>query len=90
MQFVKTLREDLLRRDFTMNALAMTREGEIIDLFGGEKDLNNRVIRAVGNPAERFHEDALRMLRAIRFSSVLDFDIEKGTRQAIHDVCTSN
>ena len=83
VHFVKTLREDLLRRDFTINALAMTKNGHIIDLFGGEKDLNDRVIRAVGNPAERFHEDALRMLRAIRFSSVLDFDIEAGTLQAI-------
>ena len=85
VHFVKTLREDLLRRDFTINALAMTKSGQIIDLFGGEKDLNDRVIRAVGNPAERFHEDALRMLRAVRFSSVLDFDIEPGTLQAIHD-----
>ena len=85
VHFVKTLREDLLRRDFTINALAMTKSGQIIDLFGGEKDLNDRVIRAVGNPAERFHEDALRMLRAVRFSSVLDFDIEADTLQAIHD-----
>ena len=85
VHFVKTLREDLLRRDFTINALAMTKNGQIIDLFDGEKDLNERVIRAVGNPAERFHEDALRMLRAVRFSSVLDFDIEPGTLQAIHD-----
>lgn len=85
VHFVKTLREDLLRRDFTINALAMTKDGQIIDLFGGEKDLNDRVIRAVGNPVERFHEDALRMLRAVRFSSVLDFDIELGTLQAIQD-----
>ena len=85
VHFVKTLREDLLRRDFTINALAMTKSGQIIDLFGGEIDLNERIIRAVGNPIERFHEDALRMLRAIRFSAVLDFDIEAGTLQAIHD-----
>ena len=85
VHFVKTLREDLLRRDFTINALAMTKSGKIIDLFSGEKDLHERVIRAVGNPTERFHEDALRMLRAVRFSSVLDFDIEVGTLQAIHD-----
>ncbi|WP_210469172.1 CCA tRNA nucleotidyltransferase [Sporosarcina sp. 6E9] len=85
VHFVKTLREDLLRRDFTINALAMTKCGQIIDLFEGEKDLKERIIRAVGNPTERFHEDALRMLRAVRFSSVLDFDIEAGTLQAIHD-----
>ena len=85
VHFVKTLREDLLRRDFTMNALAMTKNGKLIDLFNGEKDLAEKVIRAVGNPIERFHEDALRMLRAVRFSSVLDFDIEPGTLQAIRD-----
>jgi tRNA nucleotidyltransferase (CCA-adding enzyme) len=85
VHFVKTLREDLLRRDFTINALAMTKSGQIIDMFEGEKDLKERVIRAVGNPTERFHEDALRMLRAVRFSSVLDFDIEADTLQAIHD-----
>ncbi|WP_172369381.1 CCA tRNA nucleotidyltransferase [Sporosarcina jiandibaonis] len=84
VHFVKTLRDDLLRRDFTINALAMTKNGKIIDLFNGETDLKERLIRAVGNPTERFHEDALRMLRAVRFSSVLDFDIEAGTLLAIH------
>lgn len=85
VSFVKTLREDLLRRDFTMNALALTKDGELIDLFGGRTDLENRLIRAVGTAKDRFREDALRMLRAIRFSSVLDFDIEKDTLQAIND-----
>lgn len=81
--FVKSFKEDLLRRDFTMNALAMTREGNLIDLFGGKQDLQNCLIRAVGDPVDRFNEDALRMLRAIRFSSVLDFKIEERTLQAI-------
>ena len=84
VMFVKSLQEDLLRRDFTMNALAMTRKGDIIDPFGGRQDLKKQIIRAVGNPLHRFNEDALRMLRAIRFSSVLDFEIEKETSEAIH------
>lgn len=85
VHFVKSLREDLLRRDFTMNALAMTREGKLIDLFGGIEDMEAHLIRAVGNPLERFQEDALRMLRAIRFSSALDFDIEADTLLAIQE-----
>lgn len=85
VQFVKSLREDLLRRDFTMNALAMTRNRELIDPFGGKHDIEKRLIRAVGNPADRFNEDALRMLRAIRFTSVLGFEIEKETFQAISE-----
>lgn len=83
VQFVKSLREDLLRRDFTMNALALRKDGEVIDLFGGISDMENKIIRAVGNPTDRFLEDALRMIRAIRFSSVLDFDIEINTLEAI-------
>ena len=58
VHFVKSLREDLRRRDFTMNALAMTKEGELIDLFGGKRDLADQLIRAVGNAADRFNEDA--------------------------------
>lgn len=81
--FVKSLKEDLLRRDFTINALAMTYAGEIIDLFGGQSDMASKVIRAVGEPVERFHEDALRMVRAVRFSSALDFSIEQATLKAI-------
>lgn len=83
VHFVKSLRDDLLRRDFTMNALAMTKDGHLIDLFGGQLDLANGVIRAVGNAAERFAEDALRMLRAIRFTAVLGFGIETETFEAI-------
>lgn len=83
VMFVKSLREDLQRRDFTMNALALTLSGDLIDPFGGRIDLNDQLIRAVGNPDERFNEDALRMLRAVRFSSVLGFEIEKHTVMAI-------
>ena len=83
--FVKSLEEDLRRRDFTMNALAMTKDGELIDPFDGRRDLDKHLIRSVGNPADRFKEDALRMLRAIRFSSVLNFTIEKETFLAICD-----
>ncbi|MCZ2259444.1 CCA tRNA nucleotidyltransferase [Sporosarcina sp. G11-34] len=83
VQFVKSLHEDLLRRDFTMNAIALTKEGQLVDPFGGREDMENHCIRAVGNPADRFKEDALRMLRAIRFSSVLNFTIEKETLLAI-------
>ncbi len=86
--FVRNLREDLLRRDFTINAFALTLNGELIDLFDGKKDLSNKVIRAVGNPTERFKEDALRMVRAVRFSSTLDFTIETKTKTAIVENAT--
>lgn len=84
VKFVKNLEEDLKRRDFTINALAADLfTGEIIDLHNGIEDLKNKKIRAIGNPVERFSEDALRMLRACRFSSKLDFEIEKETLDAI-------
>ncbi|MGL4696273.1 CCA tRNA nucleotidyltransferase [Enterococcus larvae] len=82
--FVRSLEEDLKRRDFTINALALEKNGTIIDLFDGLADLKNGVIRAVGDPKERFHEDALRMMRGLRFASQLDFDIEKETMGAIY------
>ncbi|CAM3055944.1 CCA tRNA nucleotidyltransferase [Filibacter tadaridae] len=85
VQFVKSLKEDLIRRDFTMNALAMTRDGKLIDLFDGVEDMNRQLIRAVGNASDRFKEDALRMIRAIRFTSVLGYDIEDATCKAITD-----
>ncbi len=84
--FTVSLREDLARRDFTMNAIAMDLNGNIYDPFGGEDDIRNGIIRCVGNPTERFTEDALRILRAIRFSSVLGFDIEEKTAEAIHSL----
>ena len=85
VEFVKSLHEDLKRRDFTINAMAMTEQMEIIDPFGGRDDLKAGIIRAVGVPEERFSEDALRMLRAIRFSGQLNFQIDLATKQAISD-----
>ncbi|MEZ0482805.1 CCA tRNA nucleotidyltransferase [Planococcus sp. SSTMD024] len=83
VEFVNSLHEDLKRRDFTINAMAMTEQMEIIDPFGGKDDLKAGIIRAVGIPEERFAEDALRMLRAIRFSGQLNFQIDAATKQAI-------
>ncbi len=81
--FVRSLEEDMKRRDFTMNAMALTQDEEIIDLFGGKEDIQNGIIRTVGDPNHRFAEDALRMLRAIRFSSQLNFQLEEKTSEAI-------
>ncbi|MBQ3668449.1 MAG: HD domain-containing protein, partial [Clostridia bacterium] len=77
--FVSELKEDLARRDFTVNAMATKDGREIIDLFGGRDDLEKGVIRCVGEAAQRFREDALRILRALRFASVYDFEIEEST-----------
>lgn len=85
VQFVTDITEDLARRDFTINAMAMNRADELIDPFGGKVDLENRVIRAVGDPVTRFREDALRLLRAARFSAQLGFEIEGQTRQAMRE-----
>jgi poly(A) polymerase len=79
-----TLEDDLARRDFTINAMARDlTTGAVIDPFGGRRDLEARLIRAVGDPAERFAEDPLRLLRAIRFAAQLGFSIESGTRDAV-------
>jgi len=75
VEFIDRIDEDLERRDFTINALAMDKNGAIIDLFNGRKDLENKVIRTVGNGLERFAEDPLRIIRAVRFSSQLGFTI---------------
>ncbi|WP_125566209.1 CCA tRNA nucleotidyltransferase [Companilactobacillus insicii] len=83
--FVRSLKDDLKRRDFTINALAVDRNGNVIDKFDGLGDLNKRVIRAVGKAEERFHEDALRMMRAVRFQSQLNFKVEEETAVAIKD-----
>ncbi|MBQ8380589.1 MAG: CCA tRNA nucleotidyltransferase [Clostridia bacterium] len=80
--FTKRIEDDLARRDFTVNAMAYNYTHGIVDVFSGMDDLRRRVIRAVGDPKQRFSEDALRILRAIRFSSVLDFDIEEKTAAA--------
>ena len=80
--FVKDIKEDLSRRDFTMNAIACSLNGEITDPFGGQTDIKNKVIKTVGDPYKRFSEDALRILRLFRFSSALDFLPEKNTLNA--------
>ncbi|MBQ7301846.1 MAG: hypothetical protein IJW77_18610 [Clostridia bacterium] len=82
--FTPSLREDCLRRDFTVNAMAYHPSRGLSDFFGGADDLRARLLRCVGDARERFDEDALRMMRALRFSSVLDFDIEPETAAAIH------
>ena len=83
VEFSKSLEEDLKRRDFTINAMAYSHKEGLIDLFGGINDINTKTISCVGEALERFNEDALRMLRAIRFAAVLEFDIEKKTLLAI-------
>ncbi|XUB36933.1 tRNA nucleotidyltransferase (CCA-adding enzyme) [Enterococcus sp. DIV0876] len=85
VDFVRSLQEDLKRRDFTINALALQKDGQIIDLFDGLADIDNQVLRAVGNPQERFHEDALRMMRGLRFVSQLGFELEAQTCLAIQE-----
>ncbi len=83
--FKATIEDDVRRRDFTVNAMYMDRHGVIHDPVGGQEDCDKRLIRAVGNAGERFGEDALRILRAIRFSSRLGFDIEPGTLRAMEE-----
>ncbi len=85
VQFVRSLKEDLKRRDFTMNAIAMRRDGSFVDFYGGRQDIEAGVIRAVGDAQKRFSEDALRMLRAVRFSAQLGFLIESETLKAMQD-----
>lgn len=83
VEFAETLEEDLSRRDFTMNALALDVNNELIDPFSGKSDIEKKIIRAVGDPLERFDEDALRMMRAVRFSAELHFAVEEKTFNAI-------
>ncbi|MGA2417737.1 MAG: HD domain-containing protein [Candidatus Staskawiczbacteria bacterium] len=87
VKYAKKLEDDLSRRDFTINAMAMDEKKKVIDLFGGQNDLKNKIIRTVGNPEERFNEDALRMLRAVRLATTLGFKIEKETADAIKKNC---
>ena len=86
VRFVRSLAEDLARRDFTINAMAYNEQEGIVDLFGGMDDIRSGIIRCVGNPADRFAEDALRMLRAVRFSAQLGYDIDKDTAAAIEEL----
>lgn len=81
--FIDDLKEDLTRRDFTINAMAYSEENGIIDFFGGKEDLRRKIIRCVGDPMQRFEEDGLRILRAIRFAAQLEFQIEDNTRSAL-------
>ena len=87
VKFAKTVEEDLSHRDFTVNALALGvvewMAGEIIDPFLGQKDLQDKILRAVGEPEKRFQEDALRLIRAVRFAAEFDFEIEKETGKAL-------
>lgn len=83
VEYTTSLLEDLKRRDFTINAMAYSRGSGIVDEFGGMEDLERHVIRCVGNPLDRFTEDALRILRALRFSAQLGFQIEEKTKSAV-------
>lgn len=84
VDFAKTVEDDLSRRDFTVNAMAYNERRGIVDLFGGKQDLDRKIIRCVGEPEKRFSEDALRIMRAFRFSSQLDFEIHPDTLNAAH------
>ena len=86
VSFIRNLTEDLQRRDFTMNAIAMDKDGNLIDPFHGELSIKNKVIQTVGKAADRFQEDALRMMRAVRFVSQLSFRIEEETLNALIDL----
>ena len=86
VRFTSRLEEDLQRRDFTINAMAYNDEVRLVDVFGGMKDLNHHLIRCVGDPRERFSEDALRILRAVRFSAQLNFPIETETADAVREL----
>lgn len=84
VKFAQTIEEDLARRDLTINAMALDSAGHMVDPFDGAGDLKRRLVRCVGDARERFREDALRILRAMRFASVLDFSVEDATSRAIH------
>lgn len=83
VEFTSAIREDCARRDFTINAFCYNPETGILDFFNGKEDLKNRVIRCIGNPHRRFEEDALRLLRAVRFAAQLNFHIEEETSKAL-------
>lgn len=85
VEYINNLFEDIKRRDFTINALCMDKNDNIIDLLHSTEDLNNKIIRSIGDANEKFNQDPLRMLRAIRFASILNFKIEKETYKAIEN-----
>ena len=89
VHFTTSLEEDLRRRDFTINAMAYNDEVRLVDIFGGMQDLNRHLIRCVGDPKERFSEDALRILRAVRFSAQLNFPVEPETAEAARELAPS-
>ena len=89
VRFTDNLKEDLKRRDFTINAMAYNDEVRLVDAFGGMQDLNHHLIRCVGDPQERFSEDALRILRAVRFSAQLNFPVEEKTAEAVKALAPS-
>ena len=84
VQYIDNLYDDLTRRDFTINTLCMDENGEILDYLGGREDLNHRIIRTVGNSNDRFQEDSLRILRAVRFATILDFKLDEEVKSAIN------
>lgn len=84
VEFSSKIADDLSRRDFTVNAIACDKNGNTVDPFFGKEDIERKIIKCVGEPDRRFNEDALRILRALRFSSVLDFDIENDTAKSLH------
>ena len=83
IEYIDDLYQDLLRRDFTINTLCMNKDGEIIDFLGGRSEIDSRVVKTVGDAKTRFEEDSLRILRAVRFATLLDFELDKETREAI-------
>lgn len=83
VSFTRSLKEDLLRRDFTINAMAYNDTDGLVDIFGGLSDIERKIVRCVGNATDRFMEDALRIMRAVRFAAQLGFDIEEETREGI-------
>ena len=85
IKYIKSIRKDLLRRDFTINTLCMNKNGKISDFLNATPDLNNRLIKTVGNPKYRLKEDALRILRAVRFATILDFEIEEKTKHYLKE-----
>ena len=89
VSFTRNLRDDLVRRDFTVNAMAFNEKEGLCDIFGGVEDIKNRIIRTVGNPQKRFEEDAIRIMRAVRFASYLEFSLEESTALAAKNLADS-